>query len=75
MKSAFGKILAPPSANTRGRGHWTNRAEADRPACFVTSEAPRAATELSFGVSCLKFRVDSDFGIPEARFALFVVVF
>ena len=31
--------------------------------------------ELSLGVSCVKFRVGFDFGIPEARFALFLCFF
>ena len=34
-------------------------------ACFVTSGAPRAATELSFGPSCSKFRVEADAPSPD----------
>ena len=32
------------------------------------------ATELSFGGSCTKFRVDTEFDVPEARFTLFLMV-
>ena len=45
------------------------------PGCSVTNEAPRAATELSFGGSGTKFRVVSRGGGPEARFALFLCFF
>ena len=38
--------------------------------CFVTSEAPRAATELSFGPSCSKFRVEADAPSPDPYFLL-----
>ena len=36
-----------------------------RRACFVSSEAPRAAAELSFGPSFTKLRVEADAPSPD----------
>ena len=62
-----GLLLLLLSSSPHRGSFWTNRAEAHgQPACFVTGEAPRAATELSLTESESSRRDLSDFRGPEA---------